>query len=174
MANMAPEYGATMGFFPVDEQTLAYLRDTGRTDAEVRTGRALHEGAAAVPLAPADGRRRTLHQGAARSIWARSSRSLAGPKRPQDRVPLADVKRSFRQALQAPVKERGFGLADERSSASTAAVADDGDGHDDRPRRRRDRRHHQLHEHEQSGRDAGRRTAGQEGRRARADGQAAT
>ena len=51
VANMAPEYGATMGFFPIDEQTLAYLRETGRTDAEVQSGRALREGAAALPLA---------------------------------------------------------------------------------------------------------------------------
>ena len=45
VANMSPEYGATMGFFPIDEQTLAYLRLTGRSDAEVAPGGTLHEGA---------------------------------------------------------------------------------------------------------------------------------
>ena len=49
IANMAPEYGATMGFFPIDAETLNYLRRTGRTDQEVRAGRAVHEGTGPVP-----------------------------------------------------------------------------------------------------------------------------
>ena len=49
IGNMSPEYGATMGFFPVDDQTLRYLRQTGRTKAGSRTRRTLHEGARPVP-----------------------------------------------------------------------------------------------------------------------------
>jgi aconitate hydratase len=108
IANMAPEYGATCGFFPVDEETLAYLRKTGRTPAEAE----LVE-------------RYTKEQGLFRTASSPDpifsdtleldlgtvEPSLAGPKRPHDRVPLSQMKESFRKALTAPVKERGFGLA---------------------------------------------------------------
>ena len=87
--------------------------------------------------------------------------SLAGPKRPQDRVPLGEVQRTFRQALQLPAKQRGFALSDEQAS-QTAGRA--GRRHD-RARCRGDRLDHQLHQHQQPRCDAGRRTAGQERRR---------
>ena len=113
LANMAPEYGATTGFFPVDQETLDYLRRTGRTPAEVE----LVE-------------RYTKEQGLFRTDTTPDPEftesleldlgtvepSLAGPKRPQDRVPLAQMKAAFRQALTAPVKERGFGLAPDEAS----------------------------------------------------------
>ncbi len=123
IANMAPEYGATMGFFPIDEQTLAYLRLTGRSDAEVD----LVE-------------RYTKEQQLFYSSQAGSEPdytkvlkldlgtvepSMAGPKRPQDRVPLTGVKQAFHHSLQAPLKERGFGLGDQ-DLARTATVADNG------------------------------------------------
>ena len=79
VANMAPEYGATMGFFPIDEQTLAYLRETGRTDAEVEL---VERYAKEQQLFRTDrgGRRRPqLHQGAA----ARPGHGRAEPGRPQ-------------------------------------------------------------------------------------------
>src|SRR5574341_906021 len=117
IANMAPEYGATCGFFPVDDETLAYLRQTGRSPAEV----ALVE-------------RYTKEQGVFRTAGipdpvfsdtleldlATVEPSLAGPKRPQDRVPLSAMKSSFRKALLAPVKERGFGLTPKDSDKSVA------------------------------------------------------
>ncbi len=123
IANMAPEYGATCGFFPVDDETLRYLRRTGRSDAEVD----LVE-------------RYTKEQGLFRSAASPDpiftdtleldlgavEPSLAGPKRPQDRVALAQMKDAFRKALLAPVKERGFGLAAEDLSKS-APVAFRGD-----------------------------------------------
>ena len=167
VANMAPEYGATMGFFPIDEQTLGLPPPDRPQRRRGRTGRALRQGAATV-LRAAERRRRdpALHQGAqARPGHDRAV--VAGPKRPQDRVPLANVKQAFRQSLQAPVKQRGFGLA-EQELARTATVADDGRSDDHRPRRRGHRRHHQLHQHQQPGRHARRRPAGQEGGRARA------
>jgi aconitate hydratase len=109
IANMAPEYGATCGFFPVDDETLNYLRRTGRSEAEV----ALVE-------------RYSKEQGLFRTqetpepVFSDTlaldldsvEPSLAGPKRPQDRVALSQMKGAFRQALTAPVKDRGFGLAE--------------------------------------------------------------
>jgi len=109
IANMAPEYGATCGFFPVDAETLNYLRKTGRSAAEVdlveryTKEQGLFRTAASPDPAFSD----TLELDLG-SVEA----SLAGPKRPQDRVPLAQMKEGFRRSLTAPVKERGFGLAD--------------------------------------------------------------
>ncbi|MHC4611280.1 MAG: aconitate hydratase AcnA, partial [Planctomycetota bacterium] len=122
VANMSPEYGATMGFFPVDDQTLDYLRRTGRTEEEVD----LVE-------------RYTKEQGLFRTKDSPDPEfsdtleldistvqpSLAGPKRPQDRVLLGDMKRSFRQALQAPISQRGFAL-DEQALIRTAEARDNG------------------------------------------------
>ncbi|MFM2153141.1 MAG: hypothetical protein RL199_1576 [Pseudomonadota bacterium] len=107
IGNMAPEYGATMGFFPVDDETLAYLRFTGRDAATVelveryaKTQGLFHTAASPEPVFT-----RTLSFDLG-SVTA----SLAGPKRPQDRIPLEGMKRSFRNVLTAPLVERGFGL----------------------------------------------------------------
>jgi aconitate hydratase A / 2-methylisocitrate dehydratase len=123
VANMSPEYGATMGFFPVDEETLRYLRRTGRTDAE---------------LARVDAY--TKMQGLFRTAETPDPEftdtieldletvepSLAGPKRPQDRITLGAMKSSFRDALSAPIKDRGFGLSQAQLSR-TATVSFNGD-----------------------------------------------
>ncbi|MCG6926532.1 MAG: aconitate hydratase AcnA [Acidobacteria bacterium] len=115
IANMAPEYGATCGFFPVDDATLAYLRRTGRTTGEVD----LVE-------------RYTKEQGLFRTAQTPDPEftdtleldlstvepSLAGPKRPHDRVALSQMKESFRASLTAPVRERGFGLTVEEAGQS--------------------------------------------------------
>ncbi len=122
IANMAPEYGATMGFFPVDELTLDYMRLTGRTDAEVMlVERYTKE--QQLFYRPGDGdptytKILTLDLGTIEP-------SMAGPKRPQDRVPLTNVKRAFRQSLQAPIKDRGFGLS-EQDTGKSATVNDNG------------------------------------------------
>ena len=107
IGNMSPEYGATMGFFPVDDETLRYLRQTGRTDEEVdRVERYTKEqGLFRTDRTPDPVFSETLELD-----LATVEPSLAGPKRPQDRVPLSGMKRAFRLALSAPVKERGFGL----------------------------------------------------------------
>jgi len=125
VANMAPEYGATMGFFPIDEQTLAFLRETGRTDAEVSLVeryakeqmlfRSLSTAAAAPPR----------YTKVLRLDLSAIEPSLAGPKRPQDRVALADVQSTFREALKAPTKQRGFGLNEDQLD-KTAKVAGNG------------------------------------------------
>jgi len=106
IGNMAPEYGATIGFFPVDDETLRYLERTGRPDA--------------ARLAEAYCKEQGLFRTDATPVPEFSEMlaldlgdvepSLAGPKRPQDRVPLREMKPAFRRALSAPVKERGYGL----------------------------------------------------------------
>lgn len=111
VANMSPEYGATMGFFPIDEQTLAFLRETGRTEQEVQlVERYTKEQHLFRSLSGATQPHytKTLHLD-----LSKIEPSLAGPKRPQDRVPLGDMQHSFRKSLRAPVKERGFAVADE-------------------------------------------------------------
>ncbi len=108
IANMAPEYGATMGYFPVDEETLRYMRLTGRpdevvdrTEAYMRAQGLFHDANTPEPEYTD-----TLELDLASVVP-----SLAGPKRPQDRVALTDMQDTFRKALTAPVKERGYELS---------------------------------------------------------------
>ena len=124
LGNMAPEYGATVGFFPIDQNTLDYLRLTGRTEAEVE-------------LVERYAKEQQLFRGphtlvpeftkTLRLDLATIEPSLAGPKRPQDRVPLGAVKESFRRALRAPVAERGFALSEEEIGR-TAKIGDAASG----------------------------------------------
>ncbi len=100
IANMAPEYGATMGFFPVDTETLRYLSRTGRADAADLVERYTKEqGLFRTDESPEPVFTETLELD-----LGTVEPSLAGPKRPQDRVTLRDMKSSFRKALEAPVK----------------------------------------------------------------------
>jgi len=110
IANMAPEYGATMGYFPVDEETLRYMRLTGRPDEVVdRTEAYMRaQGLFREPGMPEPEYTDTLELDLASVVP-----SLAGPKRPQDRVALTDMQDTFRKALTAPVKERGYELSEE-------------------------------------------------------------
>ncbi|RIK64200.1 MAG: aconitate hydratase AcnA [Planctomycetota bacterium] len=122
IANMAPEYGATMGFFPVDDETLRYLRRTGRSDAEVElTERYAKEQG----LFRTNGMTDPVYTDVLHLELSTVEPSLAGPKRPQDRVRLSEVKRAFRASLTAPVKDRGYGLS-EAELSRTAAVRDNG------------------------------------------------
>jgi aconitate hydratase len=118
VANMAPEYGATCGFFPVDDETLAYLRRTGRSPAEVDLVERYckEQGLFRTAGTPDPGFSDSLELD-----LATVEPSLAGPKRPQDRVPLSQMKASFRRSLTAPVKERGFGLG-EADTAKTVSL----------------------------------------------------
>ena len=109
IANMAPEYGATMGFFPIDAETLDYLRRTGRTAEQVRL---VERYARAQGIFRADDTPTPLFTDTLELDLSAVVPSVAGPKRPQDRVPLAEAKQSFRAALQAPVGRRGFALSD--------------------------------------------------------------
>jgi aconitate hydratase len=109
LANMAPEYGATVGFFPIDEETLSYLRLTHRCPAEVQLVEryAKEQGLFRTEDTPDPEFSQILEIN-----LAEVEPALAGPKRPQDRIPLADMKSSFRRALLAPIQERGFGLSE--------------------------------------------------------------
>jgi aconitate hydratase len=120
VSNMAPEYGATMGFFPVDAETLRYLRMSGRTEEEVdRVERYTKaQGIFRTDRTPDPEFTDTLELN-----LETVEPSLAGPKRPQDRIPLSNMKTAFSQTLTAPVKERGFGLsADEVGRKATVRM----------------------------------------------------
>ncbi len=107
IANMAPEYGATMGFFPVDRATLEYLRFTGRTEEEVDLVERYckEQGLFREKGAPEPEFTEML-----KLDISTVKPSLAGPKRPQDKVFLADMKKVFQKSLTQPIKERGFEL----------------------------------------------------------------
>jgi aconitate hydratase len=110
IANMAPEYGATMGFFPVDDVTLEYMRLTGRTEDEVQLVERYNKEQGTFRLdtdeIPKFTQTVSLDLGTVEP-------SLAGPKRPQDRIALSAMKKSFGEVLRAPVSERGFELSDD-------------------------------------------------------------
>jgi len=105
IANMAPEYGATMGFFPVDDVTVDYLRYTGRTDEEVDAFQAYFkaQGLYGIPQAGS-----IDYSGVVELDLACVEPSLAGPKRPQDRVALSKMKETFNTLFSKPVAENGF------------------------------------------------------------------
>jgi aconitate hydratase len=122
IANMAPEYGATMGFFPVDSETLNFLRRTGRTEQEVQL---VERYTKEQGLFRTDASPTATYTTLAKLDLSTVEPSLAGPKRPQDRVPLAAMKKTFQNALSAPVAERGFGL-DSAALARTGTVQQNG------------------------------------------------
>ena len=107
IANMAPEYGATIGYFPVDEETLRYLRQTGRSEVVIER---VERYCKAQGLFRTDDSPEPEYSDTLELDLKSVVPSLAGPKRPQDRVPLFDVRRTFRAALIAPVTERGYAL----------------------------------------------------------------
>ncbi len=115
IANMAPEYGATMGFFPVDDETLQYLRDTGRPDSLVKRveNYCKAQGLFRTESTPDPHFTDTLELDLSTVVPA-----LAGPKRPQDRVELNDMKPRWKNTLMAPVGKRGFELEGEALNAS--------------------------------------------------------
>ncbi|MCG3128574.1 MAG: 3-isopropylmalate dehydratase large subunit [Phycisphaerae bacterium] len=122
IANMAPEYGATCGFFPVDDQTLRYLRLSGRTAEEIDLVERYckEQGLFRTDASPTPKFSATLDLD-----LSTVEPSLAGPKRPQDRVPLSRMKAVFHESLKAPIKNRGFELKDADLSRK-ASVRDNG------------------------------------------------
>ena len=119
LANMAPEYGATVGYFPIDDNTLAYLRATGREAAHIarveaysRANALYRDAAAPVPL----------YSDEVVIDLGDAAPTLAGPRRPQDRQPLAAVADDFRARLARGSRDDGFGVA-----AAAAATGHDRD-----------------------------------------------
>jgi aconitate hydratase len=111
VSNMAPEYGATCGFFPVDEEALNYLRLTGRTEEQIQLVEAYcKENGLFYTAGDADPEFTDVVEINLSEIEP----NLSGPKRPQDLIPLSQMKDSFNKALVAPQGNAGFGLtADE-------------------------------------------------------------
>src|SRR5450830_1292989 len=105
IANMAPEYGATMGFFPVDDKTIDYFEGTGRTKEEIAAFQAYFkaQGMYGIPKAGELDFTRELHLD-----LASVTPSLAGPKRPQDRIEIGNVKATFTDLFSKPTSQNGF------------------------------------------------------------------
>ena len=121
IANMAPEYGATMGFFPVDNITLGFLRATGRDKAQVDL---VERYCKEQGLFREDGISLDYTKRLSLDL-ATIEPCLAGPKRPQDRVLLRNMQNSFRSSLTTPINKSGFGLST-AALTSTATVKDNG------------------------------------------------
>ncbi len=125
IANMAPEYGATMGFFPVDAETLSYLRFTGRTETRVRL---VEEYSKAQGIFRTDSTPDPMYSDKLELDLATVEATLAGPKRPQDRVPLRQSKASFEKSLEGaaqkhvPVRNNGDKFELSNGSVVIAAI----------------------------------------------------
>ncbi len=110
ISNMCPEYGATIGFFPPDAETMQYLRLTGRDETHVDTVEAYlkAQGMFGIPRLG-----EVRYSDVLEIDLGDIEPSIAGPKRPQDRIALADVKQTFNELLTRPVAEDGFGVTDD-------------------------------------------------------------
>lgn len=117
IANMAPEYGATCGFFPVDETTLDYMRLSGRDESHIDDVRRYltAQGMFHTANTPTPSFTSTLSLD-----LSTVEPALAGPKRPQDRVDLSAMKAHWRQSLNAPIGHSGHGIDPTRNDASAA------------------------------------------------------
>jgi len=111
LANMAPEYGATMGFFPVDDVTIQFMRNTGRTEEEIDALESYFkaQGLYGIPKAG-----EIDYSSVVELDLDSIVPSLAGPKRPQDRIALPAMKQTFNTLFSKPIAENGFNQAEEK------------------------------------------------------------
>ncbi|MEC7357578.1 MAG: aconitate hydratase AcnA, partial [Verrucomicrobiota bacterium] len=111
IANMAPEYGATMGFFPVDEETISYLQGTGRSNSLCETVRNYYQsqGLFGIPNKGEIDYTEELELDLGTVVPA-----VSGPKRPQDRIEVPSLENKFNDLFTLPVSEGGFGLNEEK------------------------------------------------------------
>jgi len=105
IANMAPEYGATMGFFPIDDKTVEFLRYTGRSDDEVAAFEAYYKAQGMFGMPKAG---QVQYSQVLELDLSKVEPSLAGPKRPQDRIALGSVKKRFTELFSRPPAESGY------------------------------------------------------------------
>jgi len=121
IGNMSPEYGATMGFFPVDDETIKYLKLTGRSGDQIAIVESYckEQGLFWTKAAP-----EPIYSEITELDMNKVEPCLAGPKRPQDRVFLRDVKNSFLKSLTTSPAERGFGLKTEDLSKAVKVRKD--------------------------------------------------
>jgi aconitate hydratase len=119
IGNMAPEYGATMGFFPIDAECTNYLRATGREEKHIATYEAYYkaQGLWGIPQKGAIDYSQVVDLDLATVVP-----SVAGPKRPQDRIELPKMTETFVGAFAKPVTENGFGKKAEEFSTVSAQV----------------------------------------------------
>jgi aconitate hydratase len=120
IANMAPEYGATMGYFPVDAESVNYLKATGRTQAQVEAFESYFKAQKLFGIP-------TKEDGIVYSTdlelnLADVQPSVAGPKRPQDRIALPELKSKFLTALDKAVTENGFGKKGQEGAHATVSL----------------------------------------------------
>ena len=120
IANMAPEYGATMGFFPVDDKTIAYFKGTGRTKAEIDAFEAYFKAQKLFGVPKAG---EIDYTKVVKLDLGTVAPSLAGPKRPQDRIEITHLSRTFTELFSKPVTENGFNQpADKLSEVHPTAL----------------------------------------------------
>ncbi|MBT3480894.1 MAG: aconitate hydratase, partial [Opitutales bacterium] len=120
IANMAPEYGATMGFFPIDEKSLDYLRETGRSEAQISAIKGYCEAQGIFGIPDAGDIEYT------KSVSVDLSEiepSVAGPKNPKERIAVSSLKGAFNELYQKPAADGGFGLSVE-SRDTRVSVSD--------------------------------------------------
>jgi aconitate hydratase len=122
IANMAPEYGATASYFPVDDETLHYLRRTGRPDGLLQL---VERYSKEQGLFRSDADAAPMFTETIDLELGSVEPSLAGPRRPQDRVTLAKMKPRFRELLRGPTKQGGFELDEQQLTRSVALEGDD-------------------------------------------------
>jgi aconitate hydratase len=110
IANMAPEYGATMGFFPVDEKTIEYFRGTGRTQAEIEAFEAYFKAQKlfGIPGTKGFAGGDIEYSKVVKLDLGTVAPSLAGPKRPQDRIEIGQVSSTFAELFSKPIEANGF------------------------------------------------------------------
>ncbi|GIO32126.1 MULTISPECIES: aconitate hydratase AcnA [Paenibacillus] len=123
VANMAPEYGATIGFFPVDSETLSYLRNTGRSDEQVELVEAYYKAQNMFRTADTEDPEFT---DIIELDLASVVPSLAGPKRPQDRIELTNMKKAFNDIVRTPIEKGGYGLSDAKIEEKVTVKHADG------------------------------------------------
>ena len=130
IANMAPEYGATMGFFPVDEETCRYLAATGRSQEQVDAFRRYFQ---AQDMFGIPGKDQCSYSQVLELDLADVQPAVAGPKRPQDRINLPDLKQTFADLFQQPASENGYAKSpDELGTRYPININGSGDiGHGD-------------------------------------------
>ncbi|MGE8205810.1 aconitate hydratase AcnA [Heyndrickxia sp. NPDC080065] len=124
IANMAPEYGATCGFFPVDAESIEYLRLTGRPEEQIKlVEKYLQENN--MFFTPEN--EEPVYTDVVEINLSEIEANLSGPKRPQDLIPLSKMQKAFQEALTAPVGNQGFGLTDKEINKEAVVKFDNGD-----------------------------------------------
>lgn len=124
IANMSPEYGATMGYFPVDDETLNYLRLTGRSEDQIALVEAYYK---AQGMFRTDDMEERVYSDTLELDLSTVVPSLAGPKRPQDRIELTEMKQIWNETARKPIEKGGFGLSEEKLQQQVAVLEPNGE-----------------------------------------------